>query len=274
MALSTDEFKFIAEMIFQQSAMVLDDKKKYLVDSRLTRVMNEEFLWTPAELIAKLKEPSGLKLRAKVVDAMTVNETSFFRDGHPFEELRQDILPNIIKSRAKEKQINIWCAASSTGQEPYSIAMTIKQHFPELASWRVKVTASDISDRVLDQARAGRYSQLEVNRGLNPTMLNKFFVRENDHWTASKDLKGILEFKKLNLAEPFVGLPKFDIVFIRNVLIYFNVETKKDIIAKIARVMRPDGVILLGTAETMLGISDEFERRSGSRSAVYNLKAR
>lgn len=274
MALSTDEFKYISELVYKHAAIVLDEKKKYLVESRLAKVMSDEYLWTAAELITKLKEPSGLKLRARIVDAMTVNETSFFRDGHPFEELRQNLIPELIKSRAAEKQVTIWCAASSTGQEPYSIAMTLRQHFAQLNSWRVKIMASDISDRVLEQARAGRYSQLEVNRGLSPTVLNRFFTRDKDSWIANPDLKGLVEFNKLNLSEPLTGLPKFDIVFIRNVLIYFNVETKREIIKKIAATLRPGGTIVLGTAETMLGVSEDFERRSGSRSAVYVLKGR
>lgn len=274
MALSSTEFQFIADLAYKHAAIVIDEKKKYLVESRLTKLMNDEFLWSPAELIEKLKSPSGLSLRAKVIDTLTINETSFFRDGHPFEELRQNLMPELIKLRATEKQINIWCAASSTGQEPYSIAMTIRQHFPQLSSWRIKIVASDISDRVLEQARAGRYSQLEANRGLSPVLLSRFFTRDKEYWVANKELKDIVEFKKLNLSEPFVGLPKLDIVFIRNVMIYFDVETKKQIITKIARTLRPDGFIALGTAETMLGISDEFERRSGCRGAIYIAKKR
>lgn len=273
MVFSTDEFKFIADMVYKQAAIVLDEKKKYLVEARLSKVMNDEFLWSPSELITKLQDSASTKLRAKVVDAMTINETSFFRDGHPYEELRQNLIPVLIKTRAAEKQINIWCAAGSTGQEPYSIAMTLRQHFPELAAWRIKIIASDISDRVLEQARSGRYSQLEVNRGLSPALLSRFFTRDKDHWVANKELKDLIEFRKVNLVESFVGLPKFDLIFIRNVLIYFNVGTKKEILGKIAKTMRPGAALVLGTAETMLGVTDEFERRSGTRTALYTLKA-
>jgi chemotaxis protein methyltransferase CheR len=205
---------------------------------------------------------------------MTTNETSFFRDSLPFTELKDIIIPDLAKTGSTDKQITIWCAASSSGQEPYSIAMTLRSIHQALKGWNLNIIASDICDKVLETAKSGQYSQIEVNRGLPKDMLTRHFKQVGTNWVVNDDLRNMIDFRKINLNKTFVGLPKVDIIFIRNVLIYFNGETKKLILDKMMALMKPDSLIIFGQAESPMNFTDRFERYKKVQSSVYQLKAR
>jgi chemotaxis protein methyltransferase CheR len=203
---------------------------------------------------------------------MTTNETSFFRDIHPFEALRKSILPELMARRAAERQVNFWCGAASTGQEPYSVLMLIAEHFPELLKWDIKFIATDLCSEVLARSRAGCFSQLEVNRGLPASLLVKYFIREGASWRIRDDLRRRVEFREMNLVKDWLSLPPLDIVFLRNVLIYFDVETKKTILAKARRLLRPSSYLLLGGAETTFNIDEAFEREVIDKTTWHRVK--
>jgi len=208
----------------------------------------------------------------RLVEALTTNETSFFRDIHPFNVLRSTLLPEFRTLRATQKTLNIWSAACSTGQELYSIAMTIREHFPEFANWSVKLVGTDLSEEVLNRARAGRFSQVEVNRGLAAPLLVRYFERDGMNWNLRPELKAMASFTKLNLIESWPPLPRMDIVFLRNVLIYFSPETKKEILRTVRQVMAPQAVLFLGAAETTMGLDTSFERVEAQNSVFYRIK--
>ncbi len=211
-------------------------------------------------------------LIAKAVDAMTTNETSFFRDVHPFMTLRKHILPEIIARKETEKTLNIWCAAASSGQEPYTIAMILKEYFPALADWSVSILATDISEEMLARCRKGVFSKLEVNRGLPAPLLIKYFQQNGADWQIKDVLKDVIDFRPLNLIAPWPLIPRMDIVFIRNVLIYFDVKTKQDILTNIRKNMDPEGYLFLGGAETTRNIDAEFHRLRLDKSTCYTLR--
>ena len=199
-------------------------------------------------------------LHGKVVEALTTNETTFFRDHHPFEALRSEVLPRLIAGRQRTRNLFVWSAACSTGQEPYSLAMLIREHFPELKDWDVRILATDFSQAALDRVNLGRYRQLEVNRGLPAPLLVKYFEREGAEWRVRSDLRSMVETKQLNLVEQWPSMPFVDVVMLRNVLIYFDVATKKKILGHVRKIMSSDGVLFLGAAETTLNIDDSFDR--------------
>jgi chemotaxis protein methyltransferase CheR len=259
MAISPPDFSYIADLARRRAAIVLEPGKEYLVESRLTPIAQKEGHAGLADFIARLRVGSDTSpAHARVVDALTTNETFFFRDHHPFEALRKTVLPKLIQDRAGARRITIWCAACSTGQEPYSIAMMIREHFPLLASWKVSIVATDLSPRVLDQARAGTYSQIEVNRGLPAIYLVKHFSQTGSAWVLREDIRKTVEFRELNLIQPWGSMPVFDVVFIRNVLIYFDVPTKQAILRNIRRHMAPDSHLFLGAAETAINLDAGF----------------
>jgi chemotaxis protein methyltransferase CheR len=211
-----------------------------------------------AELVAKIKGGSDA-LTAEVVEAMTTNETFFFRDKIPFDHLRQTVLPALLTARAGRRNLRIWSAASATGQEPYSIAMCLKEMGAALAGWRVEIVATDLSLGVLEKARAGIFSQFEVQRGLPIQMLVKYFTQVGELWQLNADIRAMVQHRQLNLLQDFSHLGTFDIIFCRNVLIYFDGETKAGIFERLAKVLEPDGVLALGAAESVVGISDAFK---------------
>jgi chemotaxis protein methyltransferase CheR len=266
------EFDFVRRLLYERAAIVLEPGKEYLAESRLLPLVRESGFRTLGELISRLRSEQSNGLHQKVVEAMTTNETSFFRDSHPFEALRRSVIPDLITKRAAERRLHIWCAACSTGQEPYCIAMLLREYFPGLSAWSLRLVASDISREILDRARSGCYSQLEVNRGLPASLLVKYFAREGTNWRIRADLRRMIDFREVNLAAPLPGLPPMDIVFLRNVLIYFDVETKKAILGKVRRLMRPDGYLFLGGAETTLNLDPAFERVPLEDSACYRLR--
>ncbi|MEZ5218686.1 MAG: protein-glutamate O-methyltransferase CheR [Ilumatobacteraceae bacterium] len=222
-------------------------------------------------MIARLRSHPDPKLVQQVVEAMTTNETSFYRDTKPFEVLRTHILPELISKRQQAKTLTVWCGACSTGQEPYTIWMVMKDHFPELAHWRVKIIGTDISTDVLAKAKSGKYTQLEVNRGIPTPILVKHFEREGPFWKIHQDAHRIVEFRELNLIGQWPSMPRPDIVFLRNVMIYFDIATRKQILGRIAQLMAPDGFLFLGAGETTLNIDPSYQRVELDRSGCFRL---
>lgn len=270
MPLSTADFDYVRDLVQRRSSIVLEPEKAYLVDARLQGLARREGFPTPEDLVSNLRTGPSALLQ-KVVEAMTTNETSFFRDIHPFEALKKSILPDLIKKRSAERRLTIWCGASSTGQEPYSVALILKENFPELSSWTVRFIATDLSTEVLEKARLGRYSQLEVNRGMPAPLLVKYFAKEGLEWVLKDDIRRMIEFGKLNLIEPWPLVPPVDLVMLRNVLIYFDIQTKKQILAKIRGKLRPDGILILGGAETTHNLDDAFERVPSEKFSCYRV---
>jgi chemotaxis protein methyltransferase CheR len=223
-------------------------------------------------LVQALQKNSNNGLQSKVIEAITTNETSFFRDIHPFETLKDAILPQLLESRKNERTLNIWSAASSSGQEPYSIAMLIRENFPELLDWKINFIASDISEKMLSRCRSGKFSQLEVNRGLSASLLVKYFEKTGAAWFIKEQLRKMIHFQQINLSREFPYLPKMDIIFMRNVLIYFDIETKKKVLNQLISVLQPDGFLFLGAAESTINLDSSFERTSYKHSGCYRLK--
>jgi chemotaxis protein methyltransferase CheR len=269
MTISEADFGYVRDLVRRRSAIVIEPGKEYLVESRLSGVARQEGFRSLERLVAELKATPAGGLHRKVIDAMTTNETTFFRDLHPFEGLRLEILPELIAARAGERRLSIWCAACSTGQEPFSIAMLIREHFPMLAGWSVRILATDISQDVLARARLGRFSQLEVNRGLPASSLVKHFRKEGSEWQIAETILQMVEFRELNLIDDWPGLPAMDLVLMRNVLIYFDVPTKREILGRVRRVLRPDGRLFLGGAETTMNLDDAYQRVSAGKAACY-----
>ncbi len=253
------EYDYLRQFLKTRSGLVLSNEKQYLIESRLLPVARKTGLQSIPELVSKLRDPRESVLAEAVVDAMTTNESFFFRDKIPFDHFNQLILPEMLLRRAAKKQIRIWCAAASTGQEPYSLAMCLKEFGQRLAGWRLEIVGTDISNDVLDRAKAGRYTQFEVQRGLPIEKLLKYFTQAGDTWAIAPELRAMVQWKKFNLLESFGALGQFDIVFCRNVLIYFDQPTKADVLSRVAKVMAPDGFMVLGAAETVVGLSDAFK---------------
>lgn len=269
--MTTEDFEFVCKFIRDRSAIVLEKGKEYLVEGRLLPIARQMKLGSVGELIGQLRSTPPNGLHNQVIEAMVTTETTFFRDVHPFESLRTIVIPKFIQTRQDTKRLDIWCAASSTGQEPYSIAMLIREHFPQLANWEVTILATDLSSDVLNRARAGRYNQIEANRGLPAALLIKYFRQDGTKWELSESIRNMVKFREMNLAKPWPFIPRMDLVFLRNVMIYFDVETKKSILNQVKQVLRPDGYLLLGGAETTLNIDDSFRRAEAIKGGFYQL---
>lgn len=270
--LDHDTINYVCTLVRRKSAIELDAAKAYLIDARLTPVARRYGYTSTAEMVRTLQAAPNQDVQQQMVEAMTTNETSFYRDAHPFEALRTTIVPELLVSRAAKKSINIWSAASSTGQEAYSIAMLLKEQFAALATWNVRILGTDLSDDVLEKARAGRFSQVEINRGLPALLLAKYFKREGMQWELAPQIRAMASFMKLNLIERWPPLPTMDVVFLRNVLIYFSPDTKRMILEKVRSVMSPGAVLFLGAAETTMGLDSAFERVQTGNSVYYRLK--
>jgi chemotaxis protein methyltransferase CheR len=261
--MTPQDFDYLRELLRQRSGLVLSAEKQYLAESRLLPVARRHGLASVSELVARLK--AAAPLGAEVVEAMTTNESFFFRDKVPFEHFRLTIMPALLTARAREKRIRIWSTACATGQEPYSLAMSLKGFGAALAGWRVEILATDISDSVLEKAKAGIYSQFEVQRGLPIQLLVKFFAQVGEAWQIAPELRGMVRFRPLNLLNDFASLGTFDLVFCRNVLIYFDQDTKTGVLNRIARQMPADGYLVLGAAETVVGLTEAFKPLSDRR---------
>jgi len=261
-------FTFVSDMVKQDAAIVVGPGKEYLVESRLLPIARAEGFGDVGALIARLQLNPDERLRRQVVEAMTTNETSFFRDRDPFTLLKQVVFPELCRKRSATHRINIWSAACSSGQEPYSIAMSALDHPLITSDWQLQVLATDISEDILQRADKGRYSQLEVNRGLPAAMLVRHFERAETDWKVVPAVRNMVKFKRLNLGDPF-DLPMMDVVFLRNVLIYFDAGTKTDVLQRVRRVLKPDGFLFLGGSETTIGLDDGFERVAVGNATVY-----
>lgn len=273
MTLTGADFAYIADLVRQRSAIVLEPGKEYLVESRLLPIAREIGADSVAGLVHQLRRATGTGLRDQVVEAMTTNETSFFRDVHPFTALADTVLPELVEARRPHRRIDVWCAAASSGQEPYSIAMLLDELVGAEPGWQARVLATDLSPRMLDRTQLGVYSQLEVNRGLPVQRLLRHFEREGHQWRAKENLRAMIRTQPVNLDGPWPVMPSMDVVMLRNVLIYFDVPTKKRILARVRDVLRPDGYLFLGGAETTLGLDDSYERVQVGRAPAYRLRA-
>lgn len=267
--MTEQDFDYVRKLLRDRSGVVLEADKHYLVETRLLPLQRQLQLSSLAELIARLRASPPNGLHTQVVEAMVTTETSFFRDVLPFESLRRVVLPELIQKRRDERRLNVWCAAASTGQEPYSLALLLREHFPELAGWKMSLLATDLSREVLARARAGRYSQLEVNRGLPAALLIKYFRQHGATWQLNDDVRAMVEFQEINLDRAWPPMPRMDLVLLRNVMIYFDVPTKKDILGRVAGVLRSDGYLLLGGAETTYNLDDSYRRVEQLKSGFY-----
>ncbi len=263
--MTPQDFDYLRKMLRERSGLVLSAEKQYLAESRLLPVARKHGLGGLAELVAKLKAAMAAPLTVEVVEAMTTNESFFFRDKVPFEHFCQTIMPALLEARAREKRIRIWCTACATGQEPYSLAMSLKGIGPALAGWCVEILATDISNEVLAKAKAGIYNQFEVQRGLPIQQLVKFFSQVGEAWQVAPEIRAMVQFRPLNLLNDFSSLGTFDLVFCRNVLIYFEQETKIGVLNRLARQMPSDSFLVLGAAETVVGLTDAFKPMADKR---------
>lgn len=299
MPLNAMDFDFLRKFVQQRCAIVLEDQKAYFVEARLQQVVFREGFASLEALVRQLR--NGLlgvgntnrnqELQQKVIEAMTTNETSFFRDGHPFEALRKKVIPELVRVRTKTKQLHIWCAACSTGQEPYSLAMLVCEYFPQLTrpDWGIHILATDLSSDVLTRAREARFGRVEINRGLPVQYRNKFFRHEStspaqghgkpshsghkeEAWVLCDSVRRMVEFRQLNLTHTWPLLPQFDLILLRNVLIYFDQETKRAILRRVHQHLRPDGYLLLGGAENTLSLDKAFERIPFEGTSLYRLR--
>jgi len=269
--ISAADFDFVARLLRDQCGLVLEPGKEYLIKARLTPISHKHGL-TLEELLQRLRDYHDAPLLTAVVEAMVTTETSFFRDIQPFETLKKTVLPQLIELRRSQRQLNVWCAASSSGQEPYSVALLIREYFPELASWRIHLSATDLSHEMLERSRAGRFSQLEVNRGLPTPLLLKWFLQEGAFWQIAQTIRSGISFSRMNLTQPWPAMPKWDLILLRNVMIYFDNAAKKEILGRVARVLSRDGYLLLGGSETTLNLDDSFRRAEDLRTGFYQLK--
>jgi chemotaxis protein methyltransferase CheR len=261
------DYEYLRKLLKDRSGLDLSADKQYLVESRLVPLARKAGLAGIPELVQKMKggaEP----LISDVVEAMTTNETFFFRDKIPFDHLKEAVLPKLAQARAARRSLRIWCAAASTGQEPYSIAMCVKEATALFSGWRIEIVGTDLSNEVLQKSRSGLYSQFEVQRGLPIQMLVKYFTQTGELWQLNADIRGMVQYRQLNLLNDFSQLGTFDIIFCRNVLIYFDQDTKANIFGRLAKMLEPDGVLALGAAESVVGITNTF-RPYPDRRGLY-----
>jgi len=275
--LSAADLEFVSELLRKETAIVLGEAKKYLVSSRLKSVASEEGFPGVAPLVAALRAAPNGKLRRAVVESLTTNETYFFRDESLWKYLRTTLVPALINKREGERALNIWCGASSSGQEPYSLAILLHDDFPALRGWRVRIVASDVDESILSKAREGLYDQFEVNRGLPARALVSHFERAGTKWRVREPLRKWIDFRKVNLIGPWGDLGRPDVVFMRNVLIYFDQQARRGVLERVAQVLRPDGNLILGSSEVshpLTGLFLPVDRPSGTHALATANPAR
>jgi chemotaxis protein methyltransferase CheR len=268
--LPAEDFAYLCTLMHDRAAIVLEPGKEYLALSRLDPIARDAGLPSVVALVEVLRtEAEGSPLHELVVDALTTNETTFFRDRNPFESLRHHVLPELIERRRSSRTLAIWSAGCSSGQEPYSVAMAIREDFPELLTWQLTILGTDISSSVLERARRGRYGQLEVNRGLPAHLLVRHFTRAGMEWEIEEPIRRMVRFERHNLVGGWPTLPPFDLVLMRNVMIYFDGDAKRGVLSKMRRQLAPHGYLLLGASETTYNLSDDFDRELDGRTAWY-----
>jgi chemotaxis protein methyltransferase CheR len=266
--MTPQDYEYLRRLLKARSGLVLSSEKHYLVESRLLPVARRHGLFNLTGLVAKLRGPDAEPLVVEVVEAMTTNESFFFRDKLPFEHFRDTIMPALLSARAASRRIRIWCAAAATGQEPYSLAIALKEMGKDLRGWRIEIVATDLSTEVLEKAKSGIYSQFEVQRGLPALMLIKYFSQVGETWQIAPEIRGMVKFLPLNLLNDFAHLGRFDLVLCRNVLIYFDQATKVGVLERIAALTERDGYLVLGGAETVVGLTNRFKPMPNKRG-VY-----
>jgi chemotaxis protein methyltransferase CheR len=269
---SAGDFNYIRDLVRDHSALLLEPGKEYLVESRLEPVARQEGFLSFEGLVENLRAIPYGDLHCRVAEAMTNNETTFFRDARVFGMLRHTMLPELLARRGSVRSLSFWSAACSSGQEPYSVAMLVRDHRPALDGWNLNLIGSDISRGMIARARAGKYSQFEVNRGLPATHLVKYFRQDRATWEIDPEIRMMVDFRAINLIQSWPTLPRMELVFMRNVLIYLDVETKKTILSRVARLLAPDGYLLLGGAETTTNLSESFEPVSLGGATCFRLK--
>jgi chemotaxis protein methyltransferase CheR len=262
------DYDYLRKLLKDRSGLLLAGDKRYLVESRLLPIARRVGVPGLGELIQKMRGPGAEPLIVEVVEAMATNESLFFRDKIPFEHFRNTMMPALLAARTEHKRIRIWCAAASTGQEPYSLAICVKEMAARLAGWRVEILATDLSLDVLEKAKAGIYSQFEVQRGLPIQMLVKYFTQVGEMWQLAPEIRAMVQYRPFNLLHDYAPLGHFDIVFCRNVLIYFEQKTKIEVLERIARIVEPDGYLVMGAAETVIGLTNSF-KPLGDHRALY-----
>ncbi|MGY1707728.1 CheR family methyltransferase [Geodermatophilus sp. SYSU D00697] len=268
MTLTTTSFDWVRQLVHRESAIVLAPGKEYLVEARLLPIARQMGLPDVGQLVDSVRTRPSPESTRQIVEALTTNETSWFRDGDPFTALTSTVMPSLLAARGPAERLQIWSAACSSGQEPYTIAMLLEDALPNAAA-RVSITATDISREMVQRTRTGRFSQLEVNRGLPAPMLVRHFTRAGTEWEVSPTLRRMVTASECNLAAPLPRIGPFDVVYLRNVLIYFDLPTKQAILRRVRALMRPDGWLFLGAAETTLGVDDSWERVVIGRSSAY-----
>ena len=267
-----EDFSFFTKYIYDQTGLVLGPDKMYLIESRLAPLARKYNVASIDLLVGQLRTSKTADLQRDIVDAMMTNESFFFRDGKPFEQFRQLVLPGLLQSRAAKKSFRIWCAAASTGQEPYTLAMILKEEAAKLNGWRVDIVGTDISHEALERAKSGLYTQFEVQRGLPIQLLVKYFKQQGDKWQIAPEIRTAVQYRSFNLLSDFAGLGNFDVIFCRNVLIYFDQKTKGTILDRMAKLLPADGLLYLGGAETVLGVTERFQPMPGQRG-IYQVVA-
>lgn len=269
--LGAGDFDLLRKLLVDKAGIVLEPSQEYLADARLPPVARQHGMGGIGEIIAALRTGRNRELEIDVVDAFTTNETSFFRDSHPFDDFVKVVMPELIASRSPTSTIRIWCGACSSGQEPYTLAMLFNEHFPELvAARRIRILATDLSRTMVARTNEGRYSQFEVNRGLPAPLMIKYFDQVGRDWQAKPQLRDMIEAKECNLLERWPMVSKSDIVFLRNVLIYFSAETKTTILERIrTEVLAPDGYLFLGSSETTLNLPTQLKAMRFDRGQCY-----
>jgi chemotaxis protein methyltransferase CheR len=270
MTLTQAEFTYVATMVRKEASIVLAPGKEYLVEARLIPVARAVGAPNVNEFLADLQRRPNPANQRRVIDALTTNETSWFRDREPFAALTAVVLPELLKSRASTRRIRIWSAASSSGQEAYSLAMTLQEALPP--GWSYEIMGTDISTEMVKRAETAEYSQVEVNRGLPASQLVQYFERAGAHWRITPQLRRNVSFRLMNLTAPLPAMQPFDVVFLRNVLIYFDVATKRTVLQNAAKLLRPDSWLFLGAAETTIGIDDNYERVAAGRTSAYRVR--
>ncbi|HEU4827410.1 MAG TPA: protein-glutamate O-methyltransferase CheR [Dongiaceae bacterium] len=268
--MTVTDFEFICQILRERSGLVLTNDKAYLLESRLLPVARKWKLATFDDLVRTIRTRMDETVIRDVVEAMTTNESFFFRDTKPFDQFKQMVLPAMLKNRAGNRTIRIWSAACSSGQEPYSLAMILSEMAAQLNGWKIEIVGTDLSTEILGRAKEGMYSQFEVQRGLPITMLVKYFAQIGDRWQINAKIRGMVQFREFNLLQDPTPLGRFDVVFCRNVLIYFDQTTKTRVLNNVAKMMPEDGFLFLGGAETVLGITDRFQMVPGQRG-VYGV---
>jgi chemotaxis protein methyltransferase CheR len=263
--MNSSDFEFLSSLLYKQSGLVLTPDKGYLLETRLQPVARSHGLNSIEQIVSTLRSRRDERLVNSITDAMTTNESLFFRDRTPFEQFKTVVLPKLLETRAAKKQIRIWSAACSSGQEPYSLSMILDELSARLAGWRIEIIATDISSEMIARARSGIYSQFEVQRGLPVQLLVKYFQQDGDRWQLNEKIRRMVTFREFNLLQDPRALGNFDVVFCRNVLIYFDQNTKRQVLDGISRQMAPDGYLYLGGAETVISITDKFQPVKGQR---------